>query len=191
MGGIVCLSYGLVRICAPRSGKRGFVRLIGAVAVVVAAVCGWGSATAQQDIEIGILACNLSPAVDAEGGSAATPAQARVILCAFRLKNGIEETYTGKAQIVNLPAEEKRTLLWLVRAPSATPAPPGILQQSYSGDPKTPAGQTPDMIGETNSGIVLHSMADTKEGSARLDDQSPTLGIIVLEVELKLKSTAG
>ena len=179
------------RVCAPGSPSEGFVRSIWAVAVVVAAVCAWGSATAQQSAEIGLLVCNLSGAVDAEGGGAATATQARHILCAFKLNNGVEEIYTGKAQVLNLPAEEKSTLLWLVKAPSATPAPPGILQQSYSGDPKTPTGQIPDMIGETNSGIVLHSMADKKEGIVSASDGSPALGITVLEVELKLKSTTG
>jgi len=47
------------------------------------------------------------------------------------------------------------------------------------------------MIGGANSGIVLQSMADKKEGSAGSRDKSPPLDITVLEVELKLKSTTG
>jgi hypothetical protein len=157
----------------------------------MAAVCAWSSATAQQNVEIGLLACNLAEPVDGEGGGASAAAQVRHILCAFKRKDGTEETYTGKAQVANLPAEKKGTLLWLVRAPPTMPAPPGVLQQSYSGEPKTPAGQVPDMIGGANSGIVLQSMADKKEGSAGSRDKSPPLDITVLEVELKLKSTTG
>jgi hypothetical protein len=70
-------------------------------------------------------------------------------------------------------------------------APPGFLQQSYSADPKTPAGQIPEMIGDANSGIVLHSMVDKKEGSASARNEYPAIGITVLEVELKLDSTTG
>ena len=192
MGSCVHLrtSFGLAA-SALQVGERRFVASIRAAAVVVAAVCAWCPATAQQKVEIGLLACNLAEAVDAEAGGATSAAPARNVLCTFKLKNGIEEIYTGRVQVVNLPAAEKGTLLWLVRATSVTLAPPGFLQQSYSADPKTPAGQIPEMIGDANSGIVLHSMADKKEGSANARNEYPALGVIVLEVELKLKSTTG
>jgi hypothetical protein len=162
-----------------------------ALALAIASVCAWSSATAQQYVEVGLLECNLSEPIDAEGSGTGTAAQNRHILCAFKLKDGIKATYTGKAWVVNLPAKEKRTLLWLVKAPSTMSTPPGFLEQSYASDPKTPAGQVPDMIGQANAGIVLQSMADKKEGSASTKDKSPELGIVVLEVELKLKSTTG
>jgi hypothetical protein len=157
--------------------------------LAVVAVCACSSATAQQNFEIGLLACTLSEAIDTES-NARTVTQARHILCAFKLKNGLEEIYTGKVQVVNLSAKEKGTLLLLVKAPSETPPPPGFLEQSYSGDPKAPVGQIPDMVGDVNSGVVLHSMAD-KKGSASVKDETPAPGATVLEVELKLKSTTG
>lgn len=159
--------------------------------MAIAAACAWNSATAQQYVEVGLLECNLSEPIDAERGGTAIAAQTRHILCVFKLKDGIKATYTGKAQVVNLPAKEKGTLLWLVKAPSTMPTPPGFLQQSYSSDPKTPAAQIPNMIGEANSGVVLQSMTDKKEGSASTKDKSPELGIVVLEVELKLETTTG
>jgi hypothetical protein len=114
----------------------------------------------------------------------------RLVLCVFE-EDGTQETYTGKAQVANLPAEEKGTLLWAVRAPATVPTPPGFLQQRYSGDPATPAGQIPDLIGKANSGVVLKTMADKKPGHANTKDRSPEPGIIVFEVELNLKTTTG
>lgn len=156
---------------------------------LVAAGCAWSSATALQNVEIGHLACTVAEPVDVGKGDAGIAAQARHVLCAFRPKSGVEETYTGIAQLVNLSGSEKRTLLWSVKAASATPAPPGFLQQRYAADPKAPTGQIPDLIGEVNSGIVLQSMHDRKEGSAA--EKSPPAAFTVLGVELKLKSAAG
>ena len=94
-------------------------------------------------------------------------------------------------EVVLLRRHKHATLLWLVKAPSMMSTPPGFLQQSYASDPKTPAGQIPDMIGQANAGIVLQSMADKKEGSTSTKDKSPALATIVLELLLKLKSTTG
>jgi hypothetical protein len=93
--------------------------------------------------------------------------------------------------VASTSTEEKRTLLWLVKAPSAPPWPPGFLQQSYAADPKTPAGQVPDLIGQVNAGVVLQSMTERKEGSVSAGDKSPALGFAVLGAEFKLKSTTG
>jgi hypothetical protein len=85
-------------------------------------------------------------------------------LCTFKLKNSAEETYVGEVQVLNLSAAEKATLLWRVKVSRTTPPAPGILEQKYAADPGTPANQMPDLIGDTNSSIVLQSMADPEGG---------------------------
>jgi hypothetical protein len=169
-------------------GTRDFLAAGGALLLGLTAIGAWSPGIAEWN-SIGLLRCNLFEPVDEEA-SGSNAAQVRQILCVFK-KDGTQETYTGKVQVANLPAKEKGTLLWSVKAPSTMPTPPGFLQQTYSGHPKTPAGQIPDMIGQANSGVVLKSMADKKEGSAGAKDKSPAVGIIVLEVDLKLQGTTG
>lgn len=171
----------------PRSGfgERGDVHGIWSAAVLAGWV--WSAVAADQAVEAGLLSCHVSAPVEAEAGEAG---QVRLVLCDFKLKNGAEETYTGRVQVANTSTEEKRTLLWMVKAPSA-PWPPGFLQQTYAADPKTPAGQIPDLIGQVNGGIVLQSMTERKEGSASAGDKSPAAAFAVLGAELKLKSTSG
>jgi hypothetical protein len=142
-------------------------------------------------MEVGLLSCQLSAPVDADTGDAGTAGQARVVLCAFKLRSGVQETYVGKVQVASTSHEETRTLLWSVKAPSEPPLPPGFLQQSYAADPKTPAGQVPDLIGDVNSDIILQSMADRKEGSVSAGEKAPAAAFAVLGAELRLKSTAG
>src|SRR5262245_47071992 len=130
------------------------MRLIWPLALV-AISCAWNSAMAERGkaVQIGFLACSLSEVGDTATGDAVVAMQARDILCSFKLRNGVEETYTGKVQGVSLSAEQRLTLLWFVKALSATPPAPGLLQQTYAPDPKAPADQSPDMIGEVNSDI--------------------------------------
>lgn len=160
------------------------------LAALVAAGCAWNATAAQENVEVGLLTCSLAEPTDAETGSEATGASARRILCAFKLNNGAEETYAGKVQVVNLPATDKTTLLWRVKAPPATSAEPGFLEQSYAADPRTPANQIPDLVGERNF-VVLQSMADKEEGSAGAKERALAPSVTVLGVELKLKSTTG
>jgi hypothetical protein len=49
----------------------------------------------------------------------------------------------------------------------------------------------PDLVGLTNSSVVLESMADKKVGSASSKNRSLAKSIAVLRIELKLKSTTG
>lgn len=161
---------------------------------VLVAGCVWGVAAAEDTVEAGLLTCHVSDPVEAntgEPGDAGSTGQVRLVLCDFKPNGGAGETYTGRMQVANTSREEKRTLLWLVKAPSGTPWPPGFLQQSYAADPKTPAGQVPDLIGQANADIVLQSMIERKEGSASAGDRSPAAVFSVLAAELKLKSTSG
>jgi hypothetical protein len=65
-----------------------------------------------------------------------------------------------------------------------------LLQQTYAPDAKAPADQIQAMIGEANSDVVLHSMADKNEGSTSASEKSPAGDFAILGVELKLKVTA-
>jgi hypothetical protein len=149
--------------------------------VALAASGAWTSASTQDGIEIGLLQCSVLEPVEPESGGAA--GQTRRVSCAFRPKNGAEETYVGKVQVANRSLGWKGTLLWSVNAPPESLAVPGLLRQSYAADPRTPAGQIPRMIGEQNSGVVLQTMSDVKEGSSSAGS--------VLGVQLDLTATIG
>jgi hypothetical protein len=147
-------------------------------AAVLAAGCAWSAAAAEQAVEAGLLTCHVSAPVEAEAGDAG---QTRLVLCDFKPKDGAHETYTGRVQVASTSTEEKRTLLWLVKAPSAPPWPPGFLQQSYAADPKTPAGQVPDLIGQANAGICSSPWpsgrrAASARGTSRRRPASPCSG---------------
>jgi hypothetical protein len=164
------------------------------LSAVVVIGCAWNSAMAQQKtaVEVGVLACGFSQSGPVETGRAGVEVQVRDLLCVFKMRSGAEETYTGKLLGVNLTAEYKGTILWLVKAPSAATHPaPGLLQQSYASDAKTPAEQIPALIGDANSDIVLQSMGDGNKGDVGAPGKSPTGDFVILAVELKLKSTAG
>jgi len=150
----------------------------------------WSPAGPQDKVEVGFLQCSVFGPVEAEPGEAAAAAQTRRVSCAFELKSGAEETYVGKVQVANPSLDWKRTLLWSVKAPSEGLAVPGLLNQSYAADPRTPAGQIPDMIGELHSGVVLQTMSDPKEGSSGARERSPA-AFTVLGVQLELRTTAG
>jgi hypothetical protein len=158
--------------------------------VALAAAGASASASPQERTEVGLLRCNIFEPVETEPADAGTAAQTRHVACAFRLKNGAEETYAGKVQVANPSLEWKRTLWWSVRAPPGTPIVPGLLKQSYVADSRTPAGQIPDMIGELSSGVVLQTMSDVKEGSTSAAERSPA-AFIVLGVQLDLRTTDG
>ena len=172
-----------------RCGKQAAVRSVWLLAALVAGA-SWASANPQERIEVGLLQCSVFEPREAESGEAGVAAQTRPVSCAFSLSGGAKETYVGKVQVANPSLEWKRTLLWSVRAPPESLAAPGFLKQSYAADAKTPAGQIPDLIGEVNSGIVLQTMSDTKEGSSGAGDKSPA-PFTVLGVQLELKTTAG
>ena len=154
--------------------------------------CTWNSAMAQQTTaaEVGVLACSFSQSGPVESGRAGVEVQMHDLLCVFKLRSGVEETYTGNLLGVSLAPEHKGTLLWLVKIPSGTTPPaPGLLQQSYAPDAKAPADQIPALIGDANSDIVLQSMSD--KGNVGAAEKAPAADFVILRVELKLKSTAG
>jgi len=162
-------------------------------AALMAIGFAWNMAAAQQKmtVEVGVLTCSLF-ASDPAATGAGVEVQERDILCSFRLKSGTEETYTGKLRGVGVSAEYKGTLLWLVNSlPTVMPSPPGLLQQSYAADPKAPADEIPALIGETNSDIVLQSMADKDEEGTGAPEKSKPRDFAVLGVALKLRSASG
>jgi hypothetical protein len=61
-----------------------------------------------------------------------------------------------------------------------------LLQQSYAADQATPPGQTAPLVGERNSEITLHTMAEKEEGSAS-KEKAETRRFAITEIELKLK----
>ena len=156
--------------------------------------CAWNSAMAQQTAaaEVGVLACSFSQTGPVMSGRPGVEVQMHDLLCVFKLRSGVEETYTGNLLRVSLAAEFEGTLLWLVKTPSGTMLPtPGLLQQSYAPDAKAPADQIPALIGDANSNIVLQSMGDRNKGNVGAAEKAPAADFVIVRVELKLKSTAG
>ena len=164
------------------------------LAAVVIIGCSWNLAMAQQKmaVEVGVLACSLSQSGPVERGRGGVEVQLRDLLCVFKQRSGAEETYTGKLLGVSAGAAYTGALLWLAKAPPvATPPAPGLLQQSYSSDAKAPADQIPALIGDANADIVLQSMGDSNKGNISTPEKRPAGDFVILEVELKLKSTPG
>jgi len=174
-------------ICGVSGSEQRSVRSL-YFAALIGATYAWTATAAQERVELGLLACTLAEQSSSETDGSAAGAQA---LCTFKPKNGAQESYLGNIQLVKPLAMGKVTLLWRVKVPAATTGGPGFLEQKYAADPKTPASQIPDLVGEPNSSVVLQSMADRKVGSAGAKEGSSADGIAVLRVELKLKSTTG
>ena len=154
----------------------------------------WSGSAAAEDANagIGVLTCVLGePATATPSSDTSTGGQARDALCNFKPKSGAEEEYVGVVQGMSLSSDQKGALIWLVKRASEAPARAGVLQQNYESDVSKSVDQRPPLIGQTNTDIVLHSMADTKEGSASAADKPAPTGFIILGLELKLKSTSG
>jgi hypothetical protein len=77
-------------------------------------------------------------------------------------------------------------LLWKVHALVGTRVSPGLLEQSYAGDPATPPGQAAPLVGQRNNHITLHTVSEKEEGTAS-KEQRPTRRFIPKTIELKLK----
>ena len=149
-------------------------------------------AVAQSaNVEIGVLTCVLGEPADAPTGDAQTGGQTRDALCNFKPKSGAEEEYIGKVQGVSMSADQKGALIWSVKSAPGAAVQPGVLQQTYANDASQSADQKPPLIGQANPDIVLHSMADTSEGSASATEKPAPTGFMILGVELKLKSASG
>jgi hypothetical protein len=162
------------------------------VVAVALTTCWAFSAVAEQvDVEIGVLTCTLGEHGEAPASNAPSGGQTRDALCTFKAKSGPEETYAGRFQGVSISTDQNGALIWRVKSASGAAVEPGLLQQSYASDPTKPADQMPPLIGEANSDIALHSMADKSEGSASATEKPAPTGFVILGVELKLKSTSG
>ena len=163
------------------------------LAAVAVTTCWACSAVAEKaDVEIGVLSCMLGVIPgDAPASVAPTGGQTRDALCIFKPKSGAEEEYTGKVQGLILSADQKGALIWFIKSASGAAVQPGMLQQNYAQDPTKLADQKPPLIGQANSDIVMHSMADTSEGSASTTEKPAPTGFVILGVELKLKSASG
>jgi len=159
--------------------------------LTVLATFGLAGSAAADQVDIGVLTCTMAEGGDAPAANATAAASERDIVCSFQLKNGGDETYVGRVQGVSLSGDGKAALLWTVSGAVATQSGPGLLQQTYAADPAAPKDQTPALIGDLNSEIILQSMADKKEGESSQSEKSPASGFVVIRVELKLKATAG
>ena len=149
-------------------------------------------AVAQSaNVEIGVLTCVLGEPADAPTGDPQTGGQTRDALCSFKPKNGADEEYVGKVQGVRMSADQRGALIWSVKSAPGAAVQPGVLQQNHANDPSQSAEQKPPLVGQGNPDIVLHSMADTSEGSASATEKPAPTGFVILAVELKLKSASG
>lgn len=145
----------------------------------------------KVDLEIGVLTCALGDPGEPPPNDAPTGAQTRDALCTFKPKSGPEETYAAKVQGVSISSERKSALIWVVKSTTGAAIEPGLLEQSFATDPKKPADQKPPMVGEPNTDIALHSMADKNEGSASAAQKPAPTGFVILSIELKLKTASG
>jgi hypothetical protein len=161
------------------------------LAVALIACCGPSAVAEKADVEIGVLTCALGELGAAPPSDAPSGAQTRDALCTFKPKTGAEETYAGKVQGVSISADQKAALIWVVKSKTGAKVEPGLLQQSFASDRKTPADQKPPMIGEPNADIALHSMSDKTEGSASATEKPAPTGFVILSLELTLKSASG
>ena len=161
------------------------------LAALALATCWTCSALAENAYtEVGVLMCVLGEPGQAAASEVPSAEGTREALCTFMATNGEEETYAGSAQGISISTDRRRTLIWVVRAASGV-AEPGALQQVFATDSKTPADQNSPLVGEKNSDVVLHSMADETEGSASATEKPTPTGFVILKLELTLKSASG
>jgi hypothetical protein len=164
--------------------------------IVVLPMCLGFDVRPSPDVqtELGVLSCTLAQAIDTSGSDQKGAAsEAREMVCFFMPgKNGPPEAYAGTVRSISVVGKlpDRFTILWLVRGPWGTQPPAGLLQQSYAVDEATPAGQVPPLVGEHNTKIILHTMADKREGNASQEKQ-PRPDFVLTGVELLLKASTG
>jgi Protein of unknown function (DUF992) len=150
--------------------------------------------SSDEHTELGVLSCTLAQAIDSTGSDQKTGAsETREMVCFFLPgTNGPQEAYAGTVRSISVVGKlpDRFTLLWVVKGPLGTLPSAGLLQQSYVVDEATPAGQVPPLVGERNTKIILHSMAEKREGIASQENQ-PRPDFILTGVELLLKIGAG
>lgn len=162
--------------------------------VISAWLCLAGTAfAAAPPDEIGVLTCSVGRVVDAAAPAQASGAnEAREMLCSFKTSRGPDEHYAGLVKTVGggMALPQNRTLLWSVRAPRGTHYTTGLLQQTYTADKSTPAGQVPPLLGEHNSLLSLYVLTEKPAGSAS-KEKPPAPELIIVDVELVLKTAVG
>jgi len=158
----------------------------------IALALPFAAGTAEQpQLEIGVLTCNLAESEEANGaGDATSGPPIRGMVCVFRPTNsGPEEIYRGAVQIMgkdhDLPGG--RAIIWIVKATPKIERSPGMLQQTYAADASAAPGHAPPLIGETNSSIILQTMADTPPLADK--DKHPAEPSTIVLVALTLTST--
>ena len=141
---------------------------------------------------LGVLSCTLERTIESTGPDQKTATnEAREMVCFFLPgTNGPREAYSGEVRSISVAGKlpDRFTLLWVVKGPLRTLPPAGMLQQSYAVDEATPAGQVPPLVGDQNTNIILHAMADKLEGNASHEKQ-PRPDFILTGVELLLKAS--
>ena len=142
--------------------------------------------------ELGVLSCTLAQVIDSTGSDQKTAgSEAREMVCFFLPgTNGPREEYAGTVRSISVAGKlpDQFTLLWVAKGPLGTLPRAGLLQQSYAVDEATPAGQMPPLVGDRNNKIVLHAMADKREGNASQEKQ-PRPDFLLTGVELLLKAS--
>jgi hypothetical protein len=160
-----------------------------AVCLEFGAVCLEARSQQTQLTNLGFLTCSLSEVAENQEETVAGPLrQTRDMLCAFKPGDGgPEETYTGTFQSVG--RDQRGSVSWLmIWDVTGTPSmlgTPGFLQQIYFVDPAAAPGRATPLIGETNSSIVLETLAESQE-QIGADERQPIISVLVA---LRLKST--
>jgi hypothetical protein len=155
--------------------------------IVLALAFAAGSAE-QTQLEIGVLTCSLAGSDDS-GGMTSGP-EIRRMVCVFRPANGgPEEVYRGAVQIIGQDQDllGGRAIIWIVKGTPTTMRSPGMLQQAYAADASAAPGHAPPLIGETNSSIILQTMADTPPLADR--GKQPAVASTIVLVALTLTTT--
>ena len=153
--------------------------------IITALVLAHSSALAQEArVDIGLLTCGLGES--AESGGDVVTRDTNKMLCVFRASNnGPEEVYAGAFQTIgSQEVSHDRAMIWVVKASPATRASTGLLQQLYSADRSAPPPHPPPLIGETNSEIVLQTLADPQapNGAGKRSDAAVTIVVVALKL---------
>ena len=160
------------------------------LSLIAVLALAYSSAWAQEvRVDIGLLTCGPGESSEVESRDDALGGEPRKMLCVFRPSNGPEEVYAGTYQTIGQDQVQlhNQAMIWVVKASLATQGSSGLLQQLYAADRSAPSPHPPPLIGETNSAIVLQTLADARALNGA-DRQSDTGATIVL-VDLKLLSS--
>jgi hypothetical protein len=150
-------------------------------------VLAYSSASAQEvRIDVGLLLCGPAENTEVESGNDALSGELRKMLCVFRSSNGPEEVYAGTYQTIGQDQLQLRNhaMIWVVKASPATQRSTGLLQQLYAAERSAPSPHPPPLIGETNSAIVLQTLADAQavNGADKQSDAAATIVFVALKL---------